>query len=198
MANNALIGGLRQTRTRSGFVAATLLLILTTACSGTQSADGGTTPTGGSTDDGDELDATGSGEDGAEGSVEDTAARHPACIAYERDEMDQLRRWVPVFPIRRGGAVLVFVGTEALQMDVEASLEMAGIMGYEDHVCGTAVIVWVPGMECHGDHEALATRVEEGTTMVLGEDPICFRIDEVRLRLAEECERGTVTGDACP
>jgi hypothetical protein len=92
---------------------------------------------------------------------------------------------------------MVFGGAEAEQMNVEASLEMAAIAGYEDFACGTSVVVWVPGMECTGEEAGLATRVEEGTTMTHTETD-CFRIDEVRIRLQEECERGTVPADRCP
>lgn len=121
----------------------------------------------------------------------------PVCQALDNNEMDPLQRWIGAFPIERSGAVLVFGGATAEQMDVEAALEMAAIAGYEDFTCGTSVVVWVPGMECQGEEAGLATRVEEGTNMTHIETT-CFRIDEVRTRLQEECERGTVPAERCP
>jgi hypothetical protein len=111
--------------------------------------------------------------------------------------MDPLQRWISAFPIEQGGAVMVFGGATAEPMDVEAALEMGAIEGYEDFACGTSVVVWVPGMECRGDEAGLARRIEEGSTMTHLETS-CFRIDEVRLRLQEECARGTVPADRCP
>ncbi len=123
----------------------------------------------------------------------------PACQAYENSELDPLQRWISVFPIERGGAVLIFTASTAEPMDVEAVLEMSAIQGYEDFGCGTAVVVWVPGLECQGEQTALATRVEEGTEMHYDEgSSTCFRIDEIRLRISEECEQGNLPADRCP
>ena len=120
-----------------------------------------------------------------------------ACRAYENDsEVDPLRRWVPAFPLRTGGVVSVFTGPSAEQMEVELVLEMAGIVGYEDYVFGTAVVVWIPGFECEGEGAALARRIEEGTTMSHLESA-CFRMDEVRGRLREECESGRLAAELC-
>lgn len=121
----------------------------------------------------------------------------PACQSLNNSDMDPLQRWIGAFPIERSGTVMVFGGATAQQMDVEAALEMAAIMGYEDFTCGTSVVVWIPGMECHGDEVALANQVQEGSDMDHIETE-CFRIDEVRIRLQEECERGTVPADRCP
>lgn len=122
----------------------------------------------------------------------------PVCAAYESDSADPLLRWIQAFPINRGGAILVFTGAEAQQMDIEMTLEMAAIMGYEDTSCGTSVIVWIPGMECHGDEDEIVTRIQENTNMVLSEeDSICFRLDEVRPRIREACERGSLGAAFC-
>jgi hypothetical protein len=65
----------------------------------------------------------------------------PACQALDDNDMDPLQRWIGVYPIASGGAVMVFTGPTAEQMDVEAALEMAAVEGYEDVTCGTAVVV---------------------------------------------------------
>jgi hypothetical protein len=142
-----------------------------------------------------ELDE-GEGEASPEAAEE---ALDPICAGYESDELDPLRRWIGAFPIHQGGAVMVFVGARAELMDIETTLEMAAISGYEDRACGTAVVVWVPGMECQGEEAALAQRIEEGSTMTLSEaDSTCFRLDEVRARIREECGRGNLAADLCP
>lgn len=120
----------------------------------------------------------------------------PACQALDTNDLDPLMRWIGAFPIAMGGAVLVFTGSTAEQMDVEAALEMAAVEGYEDVTCGTAVVVWVPGLTCGGRDAELARRVEEGTTMTHSETA-CFRIDEVRTRIREECGRGTLPAEHC-
>lgn len=172
----------------AGFIGA----LLGAGCSGSQSSSQtADDQTGGEVDSGGGI----YGEDIVE---EDRSyLDQPACHALDNNDMDPLQRWIRAFPIERGGAVLVFGGASADQMDVEAALEMAAIAGYEDFACGTSVVVWVPGMECQGEEAGLATRVEEGTNMTHIETS-CFRIDEVRIRLQEECERGTVPAERCP
>lgn len=164
-------------------------------CSGAQQGEGGSTAAEvePSESGGDDDPAADEGSESAE--AED---RPPACVALDNDEVDPLHRWFGVFPIGRGGAVMTFVGPEAQQMDVEASLEIAGFAGYEDLTCGTAVIVWVPGVECHGQQQELSGQIEEISTMSYSEaDSSCFRIDEVRQRIREECERGTLPAVHC-
>lgn len=120
-----------------------------------------------------------------------------ACRAYANDsEADPLRRWVSAFPIRVGGVVMVFNGPAAEQMEVELVLEMAAVGGYEDYVCGSAVVVWVPGFECGAESTALARRIEGGTTMSHAESA-CFRLDEIRPRIREECGRGRLPAEVC-
>ncbi len=121
----------------------------------------------------------------------------PACAAWNTEEADPMRRWLPAFPIERGGIVLTFTGMSAQQMEVEAAMEMRGVAGYEAVACGSGVVLWVPGFECEGDEQGLIDAVEEGTSMRhYGLD--CFRLDEVRPRLAEECARGIIPRDRCP
>jgi hypothetical protein len=138
------------------------------------------------------------GDEGAEPAAEGEVAYVdlPACQALDDSDIDPLMRWIGAFPIGGGGAVLVFTGPTAEQMDVEAALEMAAVEGYEDVTCGTAVVVWVPGLPCGGRDAELARRVEEGTTMTHSETS-CFRIDEVRTRIREECGRGTLAAEHC-
>jgi hypothetical protein len=120
----------------------------------------------------------------------------PVCQALDNDDMDPLRRWIGSYPIAQGGAVMVFTGPTAEQMDVEAALEMAAVEGYEDITCGTAVVVWVPGVTCDGRDAELARRVEEGTSMTHSETS-CFRIDEVRTRIRDECANGSLPPSHC-
>lgn len=134
------------------------------------------------------------GEEVAEGPA---AGELPACAAWNTEEADPMRRWLPAFPIERGGIVLTFTGMSAQQMEVEAEMEMRGIVGYEAVACGSGVVLWVPGFECEGGEQALVDAVEDGTSMHhYGLD--CFRLDEVRPRLAEECARGIIPEDRCP
>lgn len=145
----------------------------------------------------DAADAAGEGEDAAPAPDGEVAyVDLPVCQAFDDDDLDPLMRWIGAFPISGGGAVLVFTGPTAEQMDVEAALEMAAVEGYEDVTCGTAVVVWVPGLTCEGRDAELARRVEEGTSMTHRETT-CFRIDEVRTRIREECGRGTIAPRHC-
>ncbi len=120
-----------------------------------------------------------------------------ACQAYENDsDAKPLSGGIAVGARRCGGGVVVCAGAAAEQMEVELVLEMAGIGGYEDYVCGTAVVVWVPGFECGEEGVELARRIEAETTMSHLESA-CFRLDEVRLRIREACERGWLSEEVC-
>lgn len=120
------------------------------------------------------------------------------CRAYAAsDEADPVHRWIRAFPLRRGGVVLVFTGPRAEQTGIELVLEMAGVMGYDDHTCGTAVVVWIPGIECGSDTTALAERIESDTVMTLFERQ-CFLIDETRLRIRMQCSQGSLPTEHCP
>ena len=111
--------------------------------------------------------------------------------------MDPLRRWIGLFPIQNGGAVLTFTGERAEIMEVEATLEMNAVVGYEDFGCDRGVVVWVPGIECDGAVGALALYIEEGTTMSHLQTS-CFAVDEIGMRLEMECNQGALSGDFCP
>jgi hypothetical protein len=124
------------------------------------------------------------------------AAELPACAAWDSTDADPLLRWLPAFPVERGGAVITFTGMSAQQMEVEATMEMRGMVDYEAVACGSGVVLWVPGLECDGTEQSLVDAVEDDTTMrQYGLD--CFRLDEVRPRLAEECALGNVPADRC-
>jgi hypothetical protein len=124
----------------------------------------------------------------------DTAAACRAC--EDTAEADPLHRWIRAFPLRRGGVVMVFDGQRAEQMEIEMVLEMAGIVGYEDHACGTAVVVWVPGLDCGGDATALSGRIEDETSMTLRETQ-CFLLDATRMRIRQQCAQGSLPPDQC-
>ncbi len=191
-----------MTRTRTDelrWIAPTLAALLLSGCSGSQqraaeppaSGSEAAPPTPETDEVVEETEPVGSEEPGP---VENGLA---ACRSYRgRDEADPLRRWIGAFPIHLGGAVLIFTGPQVEQMEVEAVLEMSGIAGYEDHACDDALVVWVPGFECRGEAEALAREIEGSTSMTLA-DSHCFRIDETRMRLREECAAGRLPERHC-
>jgi hypothetical protein len=49
---------------------------------------------------------------------------------------------------------------------------------------------------CDGREAELARRIEEGSTMTHSETA-CFRIDEVRTRIREDCARGALPAERC-
>jgi len=181
----ALIGRVRFATSALGLAA-----LLCSAGCGASQTDGETTPGGGGG--GEEVVEIGEieGGDVAEAPTPD------ACTAWGSDDADPMRRWLPAFPIERGGVVMTFTGTSAEQMEVEATLEMRGISGYEAVACETAVILWVPGLDCEEQAPGIADAVQEGTTMS-HYGTACFLLDEVRPRLAEECERGIIPEERC-
>lgn len=168
------------------------LLMIFSSCSGAQNGETQTADDGNQGENGEEVIES----DEEIISEEGSADGHPACVAYGNRNLDRLRRWVTAFPLRQGGTVMVFRGGNVDQMEVEVVLEMAAIVGYEDYTCGAAIVVWVPGLECHGPDAELAARIETETTMNQSELE-CFSIDETRMRINEECSNGNLPADVC-
>jgi hypothetical protein len=119
------------------------------------------------------------------------------CEAARSNEPDLLRRWIQVFPVQQGGAVVVFTGSFAEPGQVESTLESNGIAGYEHFSCDSEVVVWIPGIECPGPVAMLTENVENNTTM-RDLETVCFSVDEVRMRIEMECREGVLSGDFCP
>ena len=119
------------------------------------------------------------------------------CEAARSGEADHLRRWIQVFPVQQGGAVVVFTGSFAEPTQVETTLESSGIAGYEHFSCDSDVVVWIPGIDGPGPVATLAQNVENNTTM-RDLETACFSIDEVRMRIEMECREGVLSGDFCP
>jgi len=163
-------------------------LVLLTACQGRRSV----TPT---QDDAIEGPSGGAvGDDPSEGAAE---PEHAACTAHaEEEQPDPLIRWIPAFPLDQGGAVITFTGPEAQQMEVETAMELRGMADYQALTCGTAVILWIPGIDCDGSEASLAEEVE-GQTVMFHLETSCFSVDEMSLRIPEECARGTIPAERC-
>ena len=165
-------------------------LLLATACGGSRTLAAAGGP------DSRTQRAAGGDPGGAPGDAGAPTGPPAACVAFDSDEVDPLRRWLPAFPLARGGVVLTFTSPSADPMEAEAVLEMRGIEGYDVVGCGSGAVVWVPGVDCEGQEADLVEAIEQGS-MLSHYGTACFRLDEVRPRLAEECLAGRLPAGLC-
>ncbi len=136
-------------------------------------------------------------QQGVSPTAEPQMSSDPVCQAFRNQDVDPVSRWVHVFPIEFGGTAFVFHKWRQEQKEeAEVVLEARGMGGYTVTECTSVVVIWITGMECNGDAENLADKIAHDTYMTMREK-VCFRIEEVRARMLEECDNARLDTARC-